>query len=46
LWRGTPAALDATALRWTRPAEMAELPMPPADIPFIPILAALGSQVG
>jgi 8-oxo-dGTP diphosphatase len=40
-WRGTPEALDAAALRWVRPAEMAELPMPPADIPMIPRLEAL-----
>ncbi len=40
-WRGTPAALDAAALRWVRPAEMFALPMPPADIPLIGLLDAL-----
>jgi 8-oxo-dGTP diphosphatase len=40
-WRGEPRALDATALIWVRPDEMAALPMPPADIPLIPILAGL-----
>jgi 8-oxo-dGTP diphosphatase len=40
-WRGTPQALDASALRWVRPIEMAELAMPPADEPLIPLLAAL-----
>jgi 8-oxo-dGTP diphosphatase len=36
-----PRALDATALQWLRPSEMAGLPMPPADEPLIPMLAAL-----
>ena len=40
-WRGEPQALDATALRWARPAEMHALAMPPADAPLIPILEAL-----
>ena len=40
-WQGTPAALDATALSWVLPGEMHDLPMPPADIPMIPILDAL-----
>jgi 8-oxo-dGTP diphosphatase len=40
-WRGTPEALDAAALRWVRPAEMAALPMPPADTPLIALLEAL-----
>jgi 8-oxo-dGTP diphosphatase len=40
-WSGEPQALDATALAWVRPAEMRVLPMPPADIPFIPILEAV-----
>jgi 8-oxo-dGTP diphosphatase len=40
-WRGTAEALDATALLWVLPSEMRDLPMPPADIPLIPILEAL-----
>lgn len=40
-WRGTPRALDAAALQWVRPGEMAALPMPPADEPLIPLLDAL-----
>ena len=40
-WQGVPAALDAAALAWVRPAEMRLLAMPPADIPFIPILEAV-----
>lgn len=40
-WSGEPRALDADALQWLRPAEMAGLPMPPADEPLIPLLDAL-----
>jgi 8-oxo-dGTP diphosphatase len=39
-WRGEPAPLDAAALRWATPDEMLALPMPPADAPLIPLLAA------
>lgn len=38
-WSGTPAPRHATALRWVSLAEMAELAMPPADVP---LFAALG----
>jgi 8-oxo-dGTP diphosphatase len=41
LWRGEPRALDAAELRWVSPADMAGLPMPPADEPLIPLLDAL-----
>ncbi len=37
-WEGTPHAREGQALRWTRVAEMRTLPMPPADLPLIPIL--------
>jgi len=37
-WRGAPRALDAAALAWVPPSEMAALPMPPADEPLIPLL--------
>ena len=40
-WTGDPEPQDATALRWVRPAELRGLEMPPADLPFIPILEAL-----
>jgi len=40
-WRGAPAALDASALAWLRPAEMDPQAMPPADAPLIPLLGAL-----
>lgn len=40
-WRGEPSALDAAELAWVRPADMAALPMPPADEPLIPLLERL-----
>ncbi|HEX9946378.1 MAG TPA: (deoxy)nucleoside triphosphate pyrophosphohydrolase [Allosphingosinicella sp.] len=40
-WRGEPRPLDASALRWLRPADMSALPMPPADEPLIPLLDRL-----
>ena len=40
-WQGIPRALDAAALRWVRPNQLYDLPMPPADIPLIGLLDAL-----
>jgi 8-oxo-dGTP diphosphatase len=40
-WQGLPRALDATALKWTRVADLYDLPMPPADRPLIGLLDAL-----
>lgn len=40
-WRGQPRPLDASALRWERPARMFALDMPPADRPLIGLLDAL-----
>jgi 8-oxo-dGTP diphosphatase len=40
-WSGEPEALAAAELQWVRPAEMAALPMPPADEPLIPLLEKL-----
>jgi 8-oxo-dGTP diphosphatase len=40
-WQGIPRALDAAELRWVRPHELHDLPMPPADIPLIGLLDAL-----
>jgi len=38
-WTGTPEPRVADALAWVAPADMAALPMPPADVPLV---AALG----
>jgi len=40
-WEGEVRALDAAALKWLRPEEMAGPEMPPADAPLIERLAAL-----
>ncbi len=37
-WRGEPQALEASALAWVHPADMAALPMPPADVPLVAAL--------
>ncbi len=41
-WVGTPHPIDAECLGWFEPAQLRDLPMPPADIAFI---LALESQV-
>jgi len=37
-WEGIPQAHEGQTLKWVRPAELRDYPMPPADIPLIPIL--------
>jgi 8-oxo-dGTP diphosphatase len=37
-WQGSPVAREGQALAWVRVAEMRNYPMPPADIPLIPVL--------
>jgi 8-oxo-dGTP diphosphatase len=37
-WQGTPQPREAQALRWVRPERLRDYPMPPADLPLIPIL--------
>jgi len=39
-WEGEPRALDAAAVRWMLPEDMGALDMPPADRPFVSVLAA------
>jgi len=40
-WRGAPRPLDASALKWLRPDQMAAAEMPPADRPLIAALSLL-----
>ena len=40
-WSGIPRALDAAELRWARPHQLHDLPMPPADLPLIGLLDVL-----
>jgi len=37
-WDGTPVAREGQTLRWVRGQDLRSYPMPPADIPLIPIL--------
>lgn len=39
-WQGEARALDAAAIRWVAPDALDDLDMPPADRPFVSILAA------
>jgi len=39
-WQGEPHALDASAIRWVPPAALVDYDMPPADRPFVSVLAA------
>ena len=40
-WDGTPQALEHAAIRWVRPKDMGEYPMPAADLPLVPMLRDL-----
>ena len=37
-WTGVVSAREGQALAWVRPERMRDYPMPPADLPLIPIL--------
>jgi 8-oxo-dGTP diphosphatase len=37
-WQGIPQGREGQALKWVRAADLKSYPMPPADIPLIPIL--------
>ncbi len=37
-WQGTPTPREGQALKWVRANALRDYPMPPADIPLIPIL--------
>ena len=37
-WRGIPQGREEQALKWVRATELRAFPMPPADLPLIPIL--------
>ncbi|MCL3881420.1 8-oxo-dGTP diphosphatase MutT [Marivita sp. GX14005] len=37
-WNGTPMSKEGQALKWVRANQLRDYPMPPADIPLIPIL--------
>ncbi len=37
-WEGTPIAREGQTLKWVYPKDFRDYPMPPADIPLIPII--------
>ena len=37
-WEGTPQSREGQALKWVRPNDLRNYPMPAADVPLIPIL--------
>lgn len=37
-WKGTPHGREGQALKWVRRQDLFSLPMPPADIPLIPLI--------
>jgi 8-oxo-dGTP diphosphatase len=37
-WQGIPHGAEGQALAWVRPDRLRDYPMPPADLPLIPIL--------
>jgi len=40
-WEGTPSPREHSALKWVRPKDLSAWPMPPADLPLIPMLRDL-----
>ena len=40
-WDGTPRPRHHAALKWVRPRDMKDFPMPAADLPLIPMLRDL-----
>lgn len=41
VWQGFPVAQEGQQLAWVKPADFENYPMPPADIPLIPVLRDL-----
>jgi 8-oxo-dGTP diphosphatase len=41
VWEGVPQPREGQALAWVAPARLADYPMPPADVPLIPLLRDL-----
>ncbi|MGH1463998.1 MAG: (deoxy)nucleoside triphosphate pyrophosphohydrolase [Cognatishimia sp.] len=37
-WQGTPMSNEGQALKWVYPKDFRKYPMPPADVPLIPII--------
>lgn len=37
-WEGTPIAREGQVLKWVYPKDFRDYPMPPADVPLIPMI--------
>lgn len=37
-WHGTPSPREGQVLKWARPRDLRDYPMPPADLPLVPVL--------
>ncbi|MEM9010653.1 MAG: (deoxy)nucleoside triphosphate pyrophosphohydrolase [Pseudomonadota bacterium] len=37
-WQGIARGCEGQALQWVRPNQLRDIPMPPADLPLIPII--------
>jgi len=40
-WKGNPKPVEGGALKWVRANRLRDYPMPPADLPLIPVLQDL-----
>ena len=40
-WQGVPAAREGQSLKWVKPRDLRDYPMPAADLPLIPALIEL-----
>jgi 8-oxo-dGTP diphosphatase len=40
-WEGVPQAKEHASLKWVPPRDLADYPMPPADLPLVPMLRDL-----
>lgn len=40
-WQGEPLPTNGQAMKWIKPVRLLDYPMPPADIPLIPLLRDL-----
>jgi 8-oxo-dGTP diphosphatase len=40
-WEGTITPMEGQAIKWLKPRELTGIPMPPADLPLIPMLRDL-----
>lgn len=40
-WHGQPQPVEGGTLKWAKPNQLRDYPMPPADIPLIPVIQDL-----